>query len=57
MLEPLKVTITNPPADYPRSLDVTDFPADSSRGSHSVPFSAELYIERSDFREVITLTV
>lgn len=52
VLEPLKVTITNFPADHPGDITVPNFPADENRGSHTVPFGKTIYIEKSDFREV-----
>ena len=52
VLEPLKVTITNFPADHVGRLSVPDFPADESRGQHSVDFASVIYIERSDFKQV-----
>ncbi|XP_060575052.1 glutamine--tRNA ligase-like [Ruditapes philippinarum] len=51
VLDPLKVTITNFPADHSGEITVPDFPADESKGSHKIPFAKTLYIERSDFRE------
>ncbi|KAH3819313.1 glutamine--tRNA ligase-like isoform X1 [Dreissena polymorpha] len=51
VLDPLKVTITNFPGDHSGELTVPDFPADESRGSHKIPFTKTVYIERSDFRE------
>uniref|UniRef100_A0A4W3K9E9 Glutamine--tRNA ligase n=1 Tax=Callorhinchus milii TaxID=7868 RepID=A0A4W3K9E9_CALMI len=53
--EPLKVTITNFPFDEMISMDVTvpNFPADESKGSHKVLMSTTIYIEQSDFREVM----
>lgn len=53
VLEPLKVTITNLPADTKTDVPVPDFPADEARGSHVVPFTRTLFIEQSDFREVM----
>ena len=52
MLEPLKVTIRNFTASEPTEIEVPDFPADESKGSHRVPFEKTVYIEQSDFREV-----
>ena len=52
MLEPLKVTISNFTASEPTEVEVPDFPADESKGSHRVPFEKTVYIEQSDFREV-----
>ncbi|MCJ8735208.1 hypothetical protein PDJAM_G00244430 [Pangasius djambal] len=53
VLEPLKVTITNLPAGAQTEIRVPDFPADESKGSHVVPFSKTIFIEQSDFREVM----
>jgi glutaminyl-tRNA synthetase len=52
VLEPLKVTIVNLPADAPSEVSMPNFPADESKGSHTVPFGKTLYIEQSDFKEV-----
>ena len=51
-MEPLKVTITNFPSDKVLELSVPNFPADESRGSHTIKFDKILYIEKSDFNEV-----
>ena len=53
VLEPLKVTITNFPGSI-TSVDVPNFPADEKKGSHKIPISKVIYIEKSDFKEVIT---
>ncbi|XP_068108759.1 glutamine--tRNA ligase [Hyperolius riggenbachi] len=53
VLEPLKVTITNFPAEKAFDVPVPNFPADESKGSHTVPFSSTVYIEQTDFREVM----
>uniref|UniRef100_A0A8B9L5G7 Glutamine--tRNA ligase n=1 Tax=Astyanax mexicanus TaxID=7994 RepID=A0A8B9L5G7_ASTMX len=53
VLEPLKVTITNLPANAQTEVRIPDFPADETKGSHVVPFSKTIYIEQSDFREVM----
>ncbi|XP_041130173.1 glutamine--tRNA ligase-like [Polyodon spathula] len=52
VLEPLRVTINNFPAPQQMEVKVPDFPADESRGSHSVHFSSTVFIEQADFREV-----
>ena len=52
VLDPLKVTITNFPADHPGTLTIPNFPADESKGFHNIPYSKTLFIEKSDFREV-----
>jgi len=55
VLDPLKVTITNFPADHPGTLTIPNFPADESKGFHNIPYSKTLFIEKSDFREVSNL--
>ncbi|KAL3851861.1 hypothetical protein ACJMK2_015562 [Sinanodonta woodiana] len=51
VLDPLKVTITNFPNNHKGEVTVPDFPADEKRGSHNVPISATIFIEKSDFKE------
>jgi glutaminyl-tRNA synthetase len=51
VLNPLKVVITNYPEDQTDELDAVNNPEDESAGTRKVPFSREIYIERSDFRE------
>ncbi len=51
--EPLKVTITNFPSTNVVELTVPNFPAAESRGSHTIKFDSVIYIEKSDFNEVI----
>ncbi|XP_054465052.1 glutamine--tRNA ligase [Anoplopoma fimbria] len=53
VLEPLKVTVTNLPENSKSDVRVPDFPANEARGSHTVPFTRTIYIEQSDFREVM----
>ncbi|KAG5838454.1 hypothetical protein ANANG_G00223870 [Anguilla anguilla] len=53
VLEPLKITITNMPSTTQVEVRIPDFPANEERGSHTVPFAHTIYIERSDFREVM----
>ena len=52
VMEPLKVTITNFPDGNFIELTVPNFPADESRGSHTIKFDSVIYIEKSDFTEV-----
>jgi glutaminyl-tRNA synthetase len=52
VLRPLKVTITNYPADRVEELDATNNPEAPETGTRQVPFSRELYIEQDDFKEV-----
>lgn len=53
VLEPLKVTITNLPDNFKLDIQVPDFPANEAKGSHTVPFTRTVYIEQTDFREVM----
>ncbi|MBN1396035.1 MAG: glutamine--tRNA ligase/YqeY domain fusion protein [Pirellulales bacterium] len=50
-LRPLKVVIDNYPEDQIEELDAINNPEDPSAGARKVPFSRELWIERSDFLE------
>jgi glutaminyl-tRNA synthetase len=52
VLDPLKVVITNYPADTSEILTSENNPEDPSTGLRKIPFSRELYIEREDFMEV-----
>ncbi len=49
VLDPLKVTITNYPAQGVEALDAVNNPEDPAAGSRKLEFGPELYIERSDF--------
>lgn len=52
VLDPLKVVIENYPADQEESFEVPYFPGDRAESpTRMVPFSREIYIERSDFME------
>jgi glutaminyl-tRNA synthetase len=52
VLEPLKVVLTNYPEGKHEEFDAPYFPPDVGlEGSRAVPFSRELWIERSDFEE------
>ncbi|XP_051526111.1 glutamine--tRNA ligase [Myxocyprinus asiaticus] len=53
VLEPLKVTIINLPANAQKEVRVPDFPANEAKGSHVIPFSKTIFIEQSDFRAVM----
>lgn len=52
VLEPLKVKIVNFPLPKTADIQVPNFPNDPQQGFHFVPFDRELYIERTDFKEV-----
>ena len=51
VLDPVKVRITNYPADKIEYFDLPNHPADPSLGTRSVPFTSELYIDRDDFSD------
>ena len=52
VLDPLKVVITDYPEDREEWIDAPSFPRDVGKeGSRPMPFSRELWIERSDFME------
>jgi len=51
VLDPLKVVITNYPPGLVEELEAVNNPEDAGAGTRKVPFSAELYIEKEDFRE------
>ncbi|MCH7781127.1 MAG: glutamine--tRNA ligase/YqeY domain fusion protein, partial [Acidobacteria bacterium] len=51
VLRPLKVVIENYPEDRVDEMDAVNNPEDETAGTRKVPFSRELYIEQSDFRE------
>ena len=51
VLDPVKLVITNYPAGEVEQLNAENNPEDANSGTHQVPFSRELYIEREDFKE------
>jgi len=51
VLRPLKLIVDNYPQDAEDELDAINNPEDESAGTRKVPFSRELWIERSDFME------
>ncbi len=51
VLDPIKVVITNYPAEKEESLDAENNQEDDEAGFRKIPFSKELYIEREDFLE------
>jgi glutaminyl-tRNA synthetase len=52
VLRPLKVTLTNYPEGQVQELDVANHPQKEEMGKRKLPFSRELYIDRTDFEEV-----
>ena len=51
VIHPLKVVITNYPQDQVEQLRAANHPQDDSLGTRVIPFTAELYIDKEDFRE------
>ena len=51
VLDPVKVVITNYPENQVEELEAENNPEDESDGKRKLPFSRELYIEKSDFME------
>ena len=49
--DPLKLTITNWPADKIEMMSISNNPENDADGSRDVPLSGSLYIEQEDFRE------
>ena len=52
VIDPLKVVITNYPADTTEELTAVNNPEKPEEGTHTITFSRELWIEREDFMEV-----
>ena len=52
VLDPVKVVIENYPEGREEYFDLPNNPADETSGTRKVPFSRELFIERTDFEEV-----
>ena len=52
VLDPIKLVITNYPADNVEILNAENNQEDEAAGFRKVPFSRELYIEKDDFLEV-----
>lgn len=51
VLRPLKVVLTNYPADRTESIEARNHPKDETMGIRTIPFGHELYIDRNDFTE------
>lgn len=51
VLDPVKLILTNYPEGKTEMVAMVNNPEDENAGSHEVPFSKELYIERDDFME------
>ena len=51
VLYPVKLIITNYPENKVEYLETENNPEDPEAGTHQIPFTRELYIERDDFME------
>jgi len=51
VLDPLKVVITNYPEDQVEDIEAKNHPQNPKMGTRTLPFSREIYIERTDFLE------
>jgi len=51
VLDPIPIVIDDLPSDYHESIELDFLRGDTSMGSHVVPFTRTVYIDRSDFRE------
>lgn len=51
VLDPVKLVITNYPEGQEEWLETENNPEDETAGTRKIPFSREIYIERSDFKE------
>jgi glutaminyl-tRNA synthetase len=52
VIDPLRVVISNLPADHHEQLTFPNHPKNEAMGTRQVPFARELWIEREDFMEV-----
>ena len=52
VLDPLKLVLTNLPADHEEILTIPNHPKNESFGTREVPFARDVWIERDDFAEV-----
>ena len=51
VINPVKVVITNYPEGQTEMVEMENNPEDPTTGTHQMPFSREIYIERDDFME------
>ncbi|MCM1401718.1 MAG: glutamine--tRNA ligase/YqeY domain fusion protein [Bacteroides sp.] len=51
VMNPVKIVITNYPEGQTETVSMENNPEDPNSGTHEMPFSREIYIERDDFME------
>lgn len=56
VIRPLKLVLTNYPEDKVEQLTAPVHPNDPAKGSRELPFSREIYIDRTDFTEDTSLS-
>ena len=54
VIDPVKLIITNYPEDKVEMMKVDNNPENPEEGTHEIPFTKEVYIEREDFMEEAT---
>ncbi|KAL9604131.1 MAG: hypothetical protein Q9219_000719 [cf. Caloplaca sp. 3 TL-2023] len=52
VLDPVPIVIDNLPEEFTEDIELPFSPKDPAFGTHTVPFTKTVYIDRSDFREV-----
>ncbi len=52
VIRPLKVVITNYPEGQTEMIELENHAKDETKGTRTIPFSREIYIEQEDFMEV-----
>ena len=52
VLDPIKVILENYPEDQVDGFEIPNHPQKEEEGKRTVPFSRELWIERSDYIDV-----
>ena len=52
VIDPVKLIITNYPEDKVEMMPIENNPENPAEGTHEIPFTREVFIEREDFMEV-----
>src|SRR5436190_6974474 len=53
VLRPIRVVLTNYPADRVEEVDAVNNPEDTNAGTRKIPFSRELFIDRDDYMDTL----
>ncbi|KAI9228321.1 MAG: tRNA synthetases class I, catalytic domain-containing protein [Piptocephalis tieghemiana] len=54
VMEPLALRITNLPEDHAEEVSVPNHPGKPEMGTHTIPFTRDLLVDRSDYRDEAT---